>query len=73
MAAPAPPGAARIVVVEDDVVIQALLDTLLSEAGYTVLPWTHGAGADTFIHEVQPDLWSSLTCGWSILRRAAGC
>jgi DNA-binding response OmpR family regulator len=60
MAAPPPPAspppAARIVVVEDDPVIQELLDTVLTDDGYTVLVWTQGEGAATFIHEVQPDL-----------------
>ncbi len=51
-----PPGAARIVVVEDDPVIQELLDTVLTDDGYTVLVWTQGEGTATFIHEVQPDL-----------------
>lgn len=50
------PTAARIVVVEDDDAFQELLDTVLTAAGYTVLRWTQGAGADAFIRDVQPDL-----------------
>ena len=50
------PTAARIVVVEDDAAFQDLLDTVLTAEGYTVLRWTQGAGADTFIRDVQPDL-----------------
>ncbi len=51
-----PPTRARIVVVEDDTAFQDLLDTVLAAAGYTVLRWTQGAGADAFIRDVQPDL-----------------
>ena len=51
-----PPTRARIVVVEDDDAFQDLLDTVLTAEGYTVLRWTQGAGADTFIRDIQPDL-----------------
>ncbi len=43
-------------VVEDDTAFQDLLDTVLTAEGYTVFRWTQGAGADTFIRTVQPDL-----------------
>jgi len=43
-------------VVEDDADILDMLSLALTDAGYTVLPWTQGAGADTFIRDAQPDL-----------------
>ncbi len=46
----------HIVVVEDDATLQELLATVLTDAGYTVHPWTQGAGAYEFIQLVQPDL-----------------
>jgi DNA-binding response OmpR family regulator len=46
----------HIVVVEDDATLQELLATVLTDAGYTVVPWTQGAGAYEFIRLVQPDL-----------------
>jgi DNA-binding response OmpR family regulator len=51
-----PPARPRIVVVEDDTDILEMLTLALTDAGYTVLPWTQGAGADTFIRDAQPDL-----------------
>ena len=33
-----------------------MLSLALTDAGYTVLPWMQGAGADTFIRDAQPDL-----------------
>lgn len=51
-----PPTGPRIVVVEDDAALHATLNAVLTAAGYTVFPWTQGAGADTFIRAVQPDL-----------------
>ncbi len=50
------PAAPHIVVVEDDATLQELLATVLTDAGYTVLPWLQGAGAYEFIRLVQPDL-----------------
>ena len=50
------PADTRIVVVEDDATLQELLATVLTDAGYTVLPWLQGAGAYEFIRLVQPDL-----------------
>ncbi len=51
-----PPRDTRIVVVEDDATLQELLDAVLTDAGYTVVPWTQGAGAYEFMQLVQPDL-----------------
>ncbi len=61
MTATPPPGSPsptdpRIVVIEDDATLQELLAAVLTDAGYTVVPWTHGAGAYEFIRLVQPDL-----------------
>ncbi len=42
--------------IEDDAILQELLATVLTDAGYTVVPWTQGAGAYEFIRLVQPDL-----------------
>jgi DNA-binding response OmpR family regulator len=50
------PADTRIVVVEDDATLQEVLATVLTDAGYTVLPWMQGAGAYEFIRLVQPDL-----------------
>jgi len=51
-----PPAAPRIVVVEDDTDILEMLSLALTDAGYTVLPWTQGRDAATFIRDAQPDL-----------------
>ncbi len=46
----------RIVVVEDDTDILEMLTLALTDARYTVLPWTQGADAHPFICTAQPDL-----------------
>ncbi len=51
-----PPAHPRIVVVEDDTDILEMLTLALTDAGYTVLPWTQGADAHPFICTAQPDL-----------------
>jgi two-component system nitrogen regulation response regulator GlnG len=47
---------ARIVVIDDDHVILALLDTLLTEAGYHPILWDRAQDAHELIRTVQPDL-----------------
>ncbi len=47
---------ARIVVIEDDHAILALLDTLLTEAGYHPIRWDQVQDAHELIRTVQPDL-----------------
>jgi DNA-binding response OmpR family regulator len=49
-------AAPRIVVVEDDTDMLELLTLAFTDAGYTVVPWTQGAGAYEFIRNAQPDL-----------------
>ena len=51
-----PPAIPRIVVVEDNTDILEMLTLALTDAGYTVLPWTRGADAHPFICTTQPDL-----------------
>jgi DNA-binding response OmpR family regulator len=46
----------RIVVVEHDTDILEMLTLALTDAGYTVVPWTQGADAHPFIRDAQPDL-----------------
>ncbi len=47
---------ARIVVIDDDRAILALLDTLLTEAGYHPILWDRAQDAHDLIRTVQPDL-----------------
>ncbi len=49
-------AAPRIVVVEDDTDILEMLTLALTDAGYTVVPWTQAADAHTFICHAQPNL-----------------
>ncbi len=47
---------ARIVVIDDDRAILALLDTVLREAGYHAIAWDLAQDAHELIRMVQPDL-----------------
>jgi CheY-like chemotaxis protein len=47
----APP---RIVVVDDDPTMVQLMEQILSDEGYAVIPWRSGAGAYRLIRDQQP-------------------
>jgi DNA-binding response OmpR family regulator len=47
---------ARIVVIDDDRVFFALLDSVLTEAGYHPIVWDQARDAHELIRTVQPDL-----------------